>query len=149
MPDALLQPPDLVGRWAFERDIDDRRAGSRLTAAGSAVFSRAGEAAIEWSEEGVLRLPSGDVAVEAHRILRLDGARSWTVDFADGRGFHPWAVGADLVHDCAPDVYRGRLDPAPSGWTMRWAASGPAKDYVIVTRYSRRSPSAPPAAVLE
>lgn len=137
MPDALLLPPDLVGRWAFERIVDDRRAGSRLTATGSAVFSRTGEAAIAWSEQGVLRLPGGEVPVEAHRVLRLDDARSWTVDFADGRGFHPWAVGAPLVHDCAPDVYRGRLDPAPSGWTMRWEAAGPAKDYVIETAYRR------------
>ncbi|BDZ48349.1 hypothetical protein GCM10025867_05900 [Frondihabitans sucicola] len=141
-------PPDLVGRWAFERVVDDRLAGQTIGVEGAAVFSRRDDTTIDWREQGTMHLPSGDVPVTTHRVLTREGAGPWSVDFADGRGFHAWATGTELLHDCAPDLYRGRLDPepasatagvAPGAWTMRWAATGPAKDYVIDTRYEFRA----------
>lgn len=132
-------PAVLLGEWRFTRSVDDRRGGATLAAEGLATFTRRGRDTIDWHERGVLHLPAGDVPVTTHRVLTRPGSGSWAVDFADGRGFHAWAVGVELVHACSPDLYRGRLDPAPSpgGWTMRWAASGPAKDYVIDTGYRR------------
>lgn len=131
-----LAPADLLGEWRFDRVVDDRF-GDRIDIEGTAIFERLGPSTIDWREHGTMQLPTGGVPVTTHRVLTLDAAGSWSVDFSDGRGFHPWAVGVELVHDCATDVYRGRLDPAPSGWTMRWAAAGPAKDYVIETAYRR------------
>jgi hypothetical protein len=133
-----MTPLDLVGTWHFHRVVDDRHAGETIQVEGIAVFRRADDGTIAWEERGTMHLASGGVAVETHRVLRADTAGSWTVDFADGRGFHPWATGQELVHDCAPDLYRGRLDPEPVGtWAMRWTATGPTKDYTIDTTYRR------------
>jgi hypothetical protein len=147
MPGPDLTPPDLVGEWTFERLVDDHRADQRIAVEGTAVFTRRDDATIDWHEHGTMHLPAGDVPVTTLRVLVRDDDATWTVDFADGRGFHGWSVGSELLHDCAPDLYRGRLDagprsddasgrdPAPFAWTMCWAATGPAKDYVIETTY--------------
>lgn len=132
-----LDPTILLGAWAFQRTVDDRLAGQRIAVDGVARFTASGPTTLDWHERGTMHLPSGDVPVTQHRVLTREGA-GWTVDFADGRGFHPWAVGVELLHDCAPDRYRGRVDPAPLGsWTLRWEATGPAKDYIIDTVYRR------------
>ncbi|MBD8870899.1 DUF6314 family protein [Nocardioides donggukensis] len=63
----------------------------------------------------------------------------WAVTFEDGRPFHPWAVGEVLEHPCRPDHYTGRIeaDPDAGTWSVAWRASGPAKDYLTRTRYTR------------
>jgi hypothetical protein len=45
----------------------------------------------------------------------------------------------DVVHVCTPDLYRGTFVTAPSEdeWTLRWQVTGPRKDYVMTTRYTR------------
>jgi hypothetical protein len=138
-----LLPPDLMGRWVLERVIRDELAQTTLRMSGTAEFVSVAPDSIDWVETGLLHLPTGPIPVTATRQLRRDALGKWTTDFADGREFHPWEVGTDLTHDCAPDIYRGRFDPAPAqgadAWTMRWAARGPAKDYVIDSVYTRAS----------
>ncbi len=92
---------------------------------------------IEWREEGVLHHPAGDLPVSATRFLRREGSL-WHVQFADGRPFHDWVPGTEVVHGCEPDVYVGLVSAADdSGWGMRWVATGPTKSAVIVSRYRR------------
>jgi hypothetical protein len=71
-------------------------------------------------------------------VDRVDG--EWVVHFADGRLFHPWAVGRWVDHPCAPDHYRGLVetvgDPV-TRWTVAWQASGPEKDYAMTTQHTR------------
>ncbi|GAA4685798.1 DUF6314 family protein [Frondihabitans cladoniiphilus] len=133
-----LTPPDLLGEWRFERTVDDRREARRMPVHGVATFTLVSPSRIEWRESGVLESPSGPLPVEQTRhVVRGDGGE-WRVLFADGRDFHPWAVDAELVHDCAPDVYRGHVHPTLSGsWILEWTSTGPAKDYTSTTTYSR------------
>lgn len=81
-------------------------------------------------------------------VVRTAGpVPDWEVRFADGRVFHPWSVGAEVDHPCAPDHYRGRIDVDGSGerrragpldrWTVTWTAHGPHKDYTMVTVHTR------------
>lgn len=142
-----MTPLDLLGEWAFDRIIDDRLTGSRMPVVGTAVFT-VGPDGVDWVETGTLDGPTGPVPVAQTRRIVADES-GWRVEFADGRPFHPWQVDEPLVHDCAPDLYRGRVADTSLGadadsaagrgasWTMRWAATGPAKDYVVDTRYVR------------
>jgi hypothetical protein len=94
-----------------------------------------------------------------------EGGEGWEVTFEDGRPFHPWpdpetverhrsaagasgdactegrarTSGTDFVHVCTPDLYRGVLvEPVGTDeWTLRWDVTGPRKDYVMTTRYTR------------
>lgn len=50
--------------------------------------------------------------------------------FEDGRDFHPWTPGAQVVHPCAADLYTGRVDvEPPDRWRVVWECRGPAKNY--------------------
>lgn len=83
-------------------------------------------------------------------------AAAWHVTFEDGRYFHPWpgataagggvgaeggptSSGMDVVHVCTPDLYRGEFSERSSGrtWTLIWRVTGPRKDYVMSTDYTR------------
>jgi hypothetical protein len=139
LSEGLLAPTALLGSWRFERTIDDRLAGRRTRVDGTATLSSDGAGRIRWSENGVMHGPGGDVPVSQTRLVAQDPAGAWQVLFSDGRPFHDWRPGAVVAHDCAPDDYRGLIARSPDGgWTMRWAASGPEKDYVIDTAYTRQ-----------
>lgn len=91
-------------------------------------------------------------------------AQTWHVTFEDGRFFHPWPAaapaaaaagagaqgaaraqaanassGSEVVHVCAPDLYQGEfLELAGQhAWSLRWRVTGPRKDYVMTTSYTR------------
>ena len=73
-----------------------------------------------------------------HVVLEDDG---WFVRFEDGRPFHPWAIGHQVDHPCAPDRYRGLIEVVRQPgrtWTVTWDAIGPEKDYRMVTAHSDR-----------
>jgi hypothetical protein len=56
--------------------------------------------------------------------------------FADGRPFHPWVVGEDVIHPCAADTYRGRIDaPSEHEFVITWDVTGPTKDELITSTY--------------
>ncbi len=85
---------------------------------------------MSWEEQATWHRPGGDVAVR--RMLRLARTEDgWWVRFEDGRDFHRWAPGEEVVHDCAPDTYRGRVGGTPQAWTIVWDVSGPGKDYTM------------------
>ena len=85
---------------------------------------------------------------ELERTLRfLPGAAPGTADvrFADDRPFHD----LDLTtgrwhpdHPCVADLYRGEFAVNDEDhWRTTWRVSGPAKDQLLVTDYTRDPPA--------
>jgi hypothetical protein len=139
-----MTPLDLLGTWDLVRVVDDHRNGERRDVRGTATLALEPDGRVRWDEEGTMSWDGH--AVPVSRTLYVvpgpDGA--WLVEFADGRVFHPWAVGERVVHPCAPDTYVGvvHLDGDPvERWTVEWRATGPEKDYVMHTVHSGRRPA--------
>jgi hypothetical protein len=72
----------------------------------------------------------------------IESEETFSVFFTDGRFFHRAAVAdgiACVTHDCAPDLYRGRYRfIGPDRWSLSWRITGPRKDLVISSVFSRR-----------
>ncbi|MFH8992222.1 DUF6314 family protein [Streptomyces sp. NPDC017940] len=84
------------------------------------------------------------VARPAERTLRfLPGAVPGTVavHFADGRFFHDLDLRSGrhtADHPCARDLYRGAFAVYDADrWHTRWRVTGPAKDLLLTTDYTR------------
>lgn len=141
-----IEPTDLLGTWVLNRLVDDLRAGERRDVRGTATLVLESPDRVRWTEEGLMTW--ADQSVPVGRTLYVDRrAGSWYVHFADGRPFHPWAVGQPVDHPCSPDHYRGLVttegDPV-TAWTVEWHAVGPDKHYRMTTRHAYRDlPSAP------
>lgn len=141
-----VDPRDLLGDWSFERVVDDHLAGELLHVTGTTTLSAADGGAVRWAEEGVLR--RGSLELPVSRVLHLaPGSEGWRVTFEDGRDFHPWEPGEEVVHLCGADTYRGLVELEPGGqaeaWRVTWRVSGPSKDYTMVTRLGRVGPLRP------
>lgn len=142
----------LLGRWAIERRVYDRRAGAEGRFLGTADFRAAdtGPAPTGPAPTGsvVLHVEEGELTWDGRthkagrslRVLpRTDGTAD--VEFADGRPFH----GLDLrtgawtaVHPCAPDRYEGTFTACSADeWHQEWRVSGPAKDQLLRSVYRR------------
>ncbi|AWB93090.1 hypothetical protein C3E78_13225 [Aeromicrobium chenweiae] len=119
------------------RTIDDRLKSERSTVEGTTDLALEADGRVRWSEQGTLR--TGELVLPVSRVLFVelrDGA--WFVTFEDGRDFHPWAPGDEVVHPCAPDTYVGRVEVVdPDRWDVRWDVTGPAKDYTMTTVLTR------------
>ena len=107
---------------------------------GTAVFEPTADG-VRFVEHGVLVLPHA--CVEARRDYRfvIESDTAFSVFFADGRFFHRAKVAAGVAsaqHDCAPDTYRGRYRfPDADRWSLSWRITGPRKNLVISTIFSR------------
>ncbi|MET0928204.1 MAG: DUF6314 family protein [Aeromicrobium sp.] len=137
-PRTTVEPTALLGEWLMDRTIDDRFAREAPTVEGTSELVLDVDGRVRWSERGTLR--RGDLEIPVSRVLfvehREDG---WWVTFDDGRDFHPWAPGDEVVHPCAADTYVGRIEVQDADrWTVRWQVSGPAKDYTMATTLTRR-----------
>ncbi len=96
---------------------------------------------LTYTEEGTLAFP-GQPPLTARQsyLWRADGA-ALAVHFQDKTAFHH----IDLTkknptarHDCAPDTYLVTYDfTAWPNWSATWTVTGPRKDYVSTSRYSR------------
>lgn len=137
--DARIEPAALAGQWRFERDIVDRLAGCTKYVVGETTIADAGDGRMRWYESGTLR--DGDLELPVFRTLFLaERGPEWVVTFDDGREFHDWAPGENVVHLCGADTYRGRIDVAAgdrSAWTVVWTVTGPSKDYTMTTHLTR------------
>ena len=127
---------DFEGRWRLDRRISDLRDGGLNWLTGEAVLASG-----VWEEHGMLRLSGGPPQAAARRYIWTETEGGVAVAFADGRPFHVLPLGtraAEVRHDCAPDLYLGRYDFARwPDWTLEWRVTGPRKDYVSLTRFSR------------
>jgi len=131
---VTVQPQDLVGRWRFERVIADAFADRTLDVSGTLTISPESDDALIWREEGVLHCATELPVWRTYRIERR--ATGWMMTFDDGRDFHPWSIGEEVVHGCGADTYRATYTiDADSAWRVVWGCTGPAKDYVMTTRY--------------
>ena len=134
-----LEPTELLGAWTLMRTIDDRHAGEQATVDGSTELVQQDDGRIRWSERGTLHRDAGDIPVS--RVLFVEPRDTgWWVTFDDGRDFHPWTPGDEVVHPCVADTYVGRIDAdGADRWTVRWRVSGPAKDYTMTTTLTRHA----------
>jgi len=135
----------LEGRWTISRTINDLRQNVPGAMEGQAWIMPAdfedGTSGLGYREEGQLQL--GDYRETFHRSYRYVFAENGSarVLFDDGEPFYEFDLKAGYAaveHRCAEDMYRGaiRADGADS-WRSNWFVSGPAKDIVLDTLYSR------------
>ncbi|SNY47122.1 DUF6314 family protein [Paractinoplanes atraurantiacus] len=125
----------------MHRRILDHRAGVEGSFVGTAEFGDD----LSYEEQGDLTY--GDHRGPATRSLRYHdrGDRRLEVTFADGRPFYLLDLGEgesgdawSAEHPCAADTYvvAGRIT-GPDSYTEHWHATGPAKDYELITSYDR------------
>jgi hypothetical protein len=135
----VLEPTALLGAWTLTRGIEDRLEGEHRDVVGRTLLELESPDRVRWSEEGTMTWAGRSVPVSRTLYVVRTGA-DWEVRFADERVFHPWSVGAEVDHPCAPDHYRGRVevegDPVVR-WTVTWTALGPQKDYTMTTAHER------------
>jgi len=133
---STCDPALVSGEWSIDRDLADLRTGRTGRFTGT-LHVTASDAGYSWREQG--ELTWGEYTGTAGRVLRLtrhDG--EWWMCFADGRLFHPWRPGGEVVHPCVADVYRGTIVlQNPDRFEVTWDVTGPAKRQRIVSRMSR------------
>ena len=134
-----------AGTWTLTRQIDDRRAGTQYVMHGTGRFQPApGEPATLVYDEEVVWQPAGQTMTGTRRYLLADlhGARA-EVRFDDGRPFHALDLSAGscpVHHDCPPDRYDGAYRVLDGDrFTVRWTVTGPRKDSVLETTFTRVS----------
>jgi hypothetical protein len=127
-----LDPLGLLGSWRLERTVDDVLAGDVSTVSGTLTLTERGPDEVAWREEGEWH-HRGRVLPVYRDLAVVRRAEGWWVLFADGRAFHPWSPGAEVVHPCGADTYRGLVEGTAEAWQVTWQVSGPAKDYRMVT----------------
>lgn len=138
---TALDVQGFSGDWQLQREITDRQGGVAGRMSGQATLAPDGPVGLLYAERGRLQMGDGPVLEAERRYLwRFAGGRV-EVRFADGADFHsfaPHGAAAGTVHYCGDDVYRVAYDfTGWPVWTATWAASGPRKDYVSVSRYWR------------
>lgn len=130
----------LEGAWLLARRLYDRRAGTRGTLQGEALFEAEGDGLV-YRENGVLRLRDG--AFKASRVYRygFPAPHRAEIAFDDGSPFHALDLSSGrcaVEHRCGGDTYRGRYHVAgPGEWRVDWQVSGPRKDLFLESRYRR------------
>jgi hypothetical protein len=137
-----VDPASMAGSWSMERDLLDRLTGQRGEFTGRLTIDAAPHG-FDWTESGHLTWDGHTLTASRQLALRrVDG--QWWMTFADGRPFHPWRIGEDVLHPCAEDLYRGRITVAspddsgrPVGLQISWDVTGPRKHQHIVTRLVR------------
>lgn len=108
--------------------------------AGEARFARVAPGVLFYEERGTLTL--GAMRTEAQRAYRYEMTESgFRVCFPDGRFFHEARLAggrAEVAHDCAPDLYRGRYRvETPDRWCLSWRITGPRKNLIISSLFLR------------
>ena len=141
--------------WTVSKDLVYERGGISTTFEGTATltaYDDGARAGVLCSEAGSLQLPSGDVESRSHTLFCYDGQRlelrfvddpsvAASRPFADSS---TWSGGTctSLVHPCGPDVYTGTVAFAsPDRWRQEWRVTGPRKQGVIVSKFTRKHSS--------
>lgn len=134
---------DFLGTWVLSRRIEDLRLGLRGNFAGSAVFEPSGSLVLQ-REEGVLRFGDAPPMQATRRYLWDEADGRIVLQFEDGRPFHDFqADGSALAtHLCGADNYNVRYDFTEwPVWRSQWQVTGPRKDLILSSQFSRDSPS--------
>lgn len=132
----MIAPDELVGEWTIERQVSDLRAELVGRFSGTLRVS-ADDDGYCWDESGTLYWGGYTGSAERHLLLRRHEG-DWWMCFGDGRLFHPWQGGGEVVHPCVADVYRGLIEPTDRNrFTITWDVTGPAKRQLIVSAMTR------------
>ena len=135
-----LAAADFAGTWRLSRRIDDARAGQVGLLEGRAVLTPV-PGGLRYDEAGTLRYGAGPPLQALRRYLWAFAEGAVEVAFDDGRPFHrfvPEGRAAGTDHPCGADHYRVAYDfDHWPDWQATWRVTGPAKDYVLVSRYAR------------
>ncbi|MGI3184866.1 DUF6314 family protein [Nioella aestuarii] len=136
----MRQLSEFEGVWQLSRQIEDARAGLSGHLQGEARFEQ-GQGGLILTERGQLTYGLGAPLQAERRYLWREEAGGIAVFFEDGRPFH-WfsAEETEASHDCPPDLYHVSYDfnHWPQ-WRARWQVSGPRKDYMMESCYTRQS----------
>lgn len=133
----------LSGRWTFQRTIEGFGAMD-----GAATFTPGDAGCLNYHEKGILKLTKGgEFPAERDYIFRWrkDG---FDVLFKEDQPRLFQEISLAPTHDsglsgvgdhlCVRDTYSSRYEFLPDGrFTIRHVVNGPAKDYVMVTTYTR------------
>ncbi|NYH80603.1 hypothetical protein FHR84_003969 [Actinopolyspora biskrensis] len=140
-------PAFFGGDWSLRRVISDPDGGRLGEFEGSARFVP-DEDVLHYEERGSLRL--GEHRGPAFRALRyhVTGPGRAHVHFDYGDFFHALDLREGYCraeHPCRDDLYRGEFGVVDDDtWWQRWVVSGPTKNHVLCTEFSRgRTPPGP------
>lgn len=128
------------GEWRFDREIRTADGDPAGEVTGVATFTEE-DGVLVYREAGELRLATytGPVTRELH--YRPTGPGRADVHFDHGGFFHGLDLRAghwETDHPCRDDLYHGSYRVVGERrWRQEWAVRGPAKDHLIVTRFSR------------
>lgn len=132
---------EFAGMWLVRRFIEDRFGRQTGEFRGVAILRPKEDGQWSWGEDGKLKM-GDEMPVTATRFyLWRQGPEGIEVSFEDGRPFHSFTPDGSVqaAHWCDPDDYRVSYDfshwPA---WTAEWRVTGPRKDYVMISHYTRR-----------
>ncbi|WP_440130498.1 DUF6314 family protein [Arthrobacter globiformis] len=135
--------PDLppAGRWAVERTMLDRAAGTRGTFTGVVIFSPDGDGGLRFHEEGTVVWPAADggtftgPATRDYLLRPADTPDALDMLFPDGRPFHRMSFSPEASQDrhwCDPDTYRVTyVRHGEDRFSYVWDVTGPRKDLLL------------------
>ncbi|MEJ6388996.1 DUF6314 family protein [Gymnodinialimonas ulvae] len=134
----MIDLRDLEGRWRLDRVIADARAGVTGRLEGAANWHRDAHGLIQ-EEAGTLHYGDGLPMQATRRYLWRAAGDAIEVFFDDGRPFHTLPPpGVEAVHQCPPDLYRVSYTfDLPQSFTQVWQVTGPRKDMVLSSRFTR------------
>lgn len=140
----MMRLADLEGRWQITRSIEDRRADLTGVFEGEAVWAPDAEGLIQ-TEVGTLRYGTATPMQATRRYLWRGQDADLNVFFHDGRPFHTVPeAGKEALHDCPPDTYRVRYTfTDPESFATRWHVTGPRKDAVLSTVFTKVNAAKP------
>jgi hypothetical protein len=129
-----------AGAWRLAREIVAVDGEPIGTADGEAVFTME-DGVLVYRETGRMRLGAYTGPMSRTLLYHPAGGARAAVHFDHGGFFHDldlstgaWATD----HPCRDDIYRGEYVVLDAGrWRQEWVVTGPAKDHVITTRFTR------------
>jgi hypothetical protein len=140
----LLGPgdPAATGQWTIERDLLDRRDGTRGTFSGVVLFVLDDDGGLALREEGTMRWPTFTGPASREYLLRpAEQPDALDVYFPDGRPFHRMSFSPSANEDnhwCDPDTYRVAYTfEGPDRFSYTWDVTGPRKDLLLASRLAR------------
>jgi hypothetical protein len=144
-----------AGRWAVERTMLDRAAGTRGTFTGVVIFSPDGDGGLRFHEEGTVAWPAADgdtftgPATRDYLLRPADTPDALDMLFPDGRPFHRMSFSPEASQDrhwCDPDTYRVTyVRHGEDEFSYAWDVTGPRKD-LLLESVLRRLPGTAAAA---
>lgn len=130
----------LLGAWQVTRLGWNGVPARTMRLRGMARFSPCAVGLL-FEERGMMAV--GAYLGEAVRryVFHIESASVARVCFEDGSPFHRLDLETGLAHvqhDCTPDRYEGRYRVlATTCWLLSWRVTGPRKNQVITSRFSR------------